>query len=94
MSYCYVVTYLGRLIVTGTSLRTIRDYLQKFCEGDAEYIGFKSVDDILSHQNLLGTMMFKNTELSKKFRFDLYKVDFAIHSIDDLREDSLDDLLD
>jgi hypothetical protein len=94
MTHCYVVTYQGSLVVTGTNLRSIRDYLQRFCECNSEYVGFKVLDETTTNQNLLGTMIFRDIEKSKKLRFDLYKVDFAIHSIDDLRDDSLEDLLD
>jgi hypothetical protein len=96
MEYSYVIIYNGDLIVSGSNMKSIIGFLNKFCGGDAYFEKFTEHESIYNNDNLLGKIIYKEEFdlLIDTYEFDLYKVDFAKPELQELRDDNIKDILD
>ncbi len=93
--YCYVVIYNGDLVVSGLNIKSIIEYLDKFCGQEAYFSKFMDNDSIYDNDNLLGKIIYKENfdDGIDTYEFDLHKVDFARPSLQQLRDENISDLL-
>lgn len=96
MNYSYVVTYLNEIILTGSNMKSIIEYLNDFCAEDCYFDSFVENVSMYNNDKLLGKLIFKEESDNQvdKYEFNLYKVDFVKPSTQQLRDDNIKDILD
>jgi len=95
IDYCYLVIYNEELVVSGFNIKSIIEYLNQFCGSDSYFAKFVENESIYNNDNLLGKIIYKEAVDNSidSYEFNLYKVDFARPSIQQLREDNIIEIL-
>ena len=95
MDYCYIVIFQDDLIVSGINLKSIIEYLSDFSGDGAYFDSFEENDSIYNNDKLIGKLIFKEESdgITDRYEFDLYKVDFAKPTLQELRDDNISDIL-
>jgi len=96
MNYSYVVTYEGELVVTAANMKSIIEYLNDFCVDNCYFDSFVENVSIYNNDKLLGKLIFKEESDKQidKYEFNLYKIDFAKPSVQEMRDDNIKNILD
>lgn len=96
MNYCYIVTYEDELVVSGVNIKSIIEYLSDFCADGCYFDSFIENISMYNNDKLLGKLIFKEESDKQidKYEFNLFKVDFAKPSVQEMRDDNIKNILD